>query len=126
MSRKLVLAPDVPIAIGQSLATSFTSVPTMIDFQDNIGYQINITTTNSTGTFTVQASLDYLKANGLENGRVGNWVTLPLSGSPTAGAANDSISISLNQLPFRAVRLVYTAAVAGTGVADIYIMSKEI
>ena len=96
MSRKLVLAPDIPLIVGQSLAASFTTAPTLIDFQDNVAYQINVTTTNSTGTFAVQASLDYEKGNGLENARTGNWVTLTLGGgTPTVSAANDNIMIYL-------------------------------
>lgn len=125
--RKNVLLPTLPVATTQSLATSFTSPITTITYQDNVAYQINITTSNSTGTFAVQASLDYI-APGPQGsgGRAGNWITLPLSGAnpPTVAAANDNILINLNNLPFNAVRLVYTSTIAGTGTADIFIMTK--
>lgn len=127
--RKNILSPTIPLATAQSLAANFTTVPTIIDYLDNVAYQINVSTTNSTGTFSVQASLDYEQGNGLDNARTGNWVTLTLGGStaaPVVAAANDSIMIYLNQLPYRAVRLSYASTVAGTGTASIYIMSKMI
>lgn len=122
MSRKNVLTP-VKISSAQSLAATFTSPVTTITYADNISYQINITTTNSTGTFSVQASLDYSPPTASVP-NTGNWVDLPLGGTPSAAAANDTILINLNNLPFNATRVVYTSTVAGTGVADIYIMTK--
>lgn len=129
MSRKNVVAKK--IATAQSLAASFTSEPTVIQFLDNVSYQINITTTNSTGSFVVQASLDYEPAgsvdpmSGVPNS--GNWVDLVLSGgTPTAAAANDSILIDLNQLPYKAVRLKYTPTIAGTGTMNIYVAAKQL
>lgn len=124
--RKNVLGSNKPLAINQSLTASFTTVPTMIDFLDNVGYQINVATTNSTGSFAVQVSLDYQSGLALENANAGNWTNLPLSGTPTVVAANDIISINLNQVPFKAIRLAYTAGTPGTGTANIYIMSKEV
>jgi len=124
--RKLVLAPQ-KIATSQSLAANFTSVPTVIDFQDNVAYQINVTTSNSVGTFAVQASLDYQPANGFVPAVAGTWIPLTLGGGvPTIAAADNQIMIYLNQLPYRALRLSYTSSVAGTGTADIYIMSKMV
>lgn len=125
MSRKNVL--PYKIATAQSLATSFTTAPTVITYTDNISYQINITTSNSTGTFAVETSDDYQKdptTNALIN--AGRWVPLTLSGVPTVAAANDTIDIALNQVPYGAIRLSYTSAVAGTGVCDIYFLSKQV
>lgn len=125
MARKNVLAHE-KIASAQSLSASFFSTPTVIDYMDNVGYQINITTTNSIGTFAVQASLDYQVADALHTPNAGTWVNLALSGTPAAAGANDSIIIDLKQLPFSAVRIAYTSSVAGTGVADIYIELKQV
>lgn len=129
MARKNIVTKKISAA--QSLAANFTSEPTVIQFLDNVSYQINITTTNSTGSFVVQASLDYEPAgavdpmSGVPNS--GNWVDLVLSGgTPTAAAANDSILIDLNQLPFKAVRLKYTSTIAGTGTADVYVAAKQL
>lgn len=126
MSRKNILAPEL-IASQQSLAASFQTVPTVINYADNIAYQINVTTSNSTGTFSVQVSVDYQQATPSQAGRTGNWADLSLGGGvPTVTAANDSIAINLFQLPFSAVRLSYVAGAAGTGHADIYIMHKQV
>lgn len=126
-SRKNVLSPQL-IESAHSLAASFNSAPTVIDYLDNCAYQVNITTTNSTGTIAVQGSLDYVPANnGAQVANTGTWVDLTLGGgTPTVGAANDSILINLQQVPFHAVRLVYTSTVAGTGTANIYVMAKMI
>lgn len=125
MARKDVLVSR--IAAAQSLAASFTSPVTVIKYLDNIAYQINVTTTNSQGTFTVQGSLDYAVDG--PSGTVtnaGNWIDLNLGSSPTVSAANTNIIINLNQLPFAAIRLVYTSAVAGTGACDILIAGKQL
>ncbi len=125
--QKNVLLPKIPIASSQSLAASFNTTPTMVPYLDNCSFQINVTTTNSTGTFSVQGSLDYQQSTFNQLGVTGHWVDLSLGGGvPTVAAANDSIIINLNQIPFNALRLAYTAGTAGTGHADIYFMSKEI
>ena len=126
MARKNVLTP-VRIASSQSLAASFNSSPTMVAFTDNIAYQINVQTTNSTGSFSVQGSVDYqVDAPTGKVTNTGNWVDLTLSGSPAAAASNDQILININQFPFNAIRIAYTAVTPGTGTCDIYIMTKEL
>ena len=126
MGRKNVLAP-FKIASAQSLATAFQLAPTLVLFTDNITYQINITTTNSTGTFQVQVSNDY-KIDETNNtvSNAGTWIPLTLSGTPVAAGANDNIVITLNQVGFNAIRLAYIPSVAGTGVIDAYIVTKQI
>ena len=129
MGRKNVLAPfKLNGATPQSLAASFNSAPTLVKNADNIAYQVNVTTTDSTGSFAVQASLDYSideTTNTVLN--AGNWITLTLAGgTPIVNAANTQILIDLNELPFNAVRLAYTAGTAGTGVCDMFIMTKQI
>jgi len=111
---------------GQSLATSFVSPPTVIRFTDNVSYQITVTTSSSVGTFSVQVSDDYAVGLGPEVANPGTWNTLTLSGIPTVAGANDIISISLNQLPYLAIRLVYTSSVAGSGTCTAYITSKQL
>lgn len=113
------------LAANQSLASSFITPATVVTTSDNISYQINITTTNSVGNFTVQASNDYSVGPGGSVLNAGTWVDLTLGGGvPNANAANDSISISLNQVPFSALRLSYTATTAGTGTCSITVVSK--
>lgn len=115
------------IATAQSIATNVIFPVTTIRYLDNISYQINITTTDSQGTFKVQGSDDF-KGDLTNTGVVspGNWVDLPLSGTPNANAANDSIIIDMSAMPFIATRLVYTSAVAGTGHVDVWIAGHRL
>lgn len=124
MSRKNTL--NYPVLTAQSLAASFTSPATFIRNTDNVSYQINVTTSNSVGSFSVQVSDDY--SVGPDNTVVnpGTWITLTLSGTPTVASANDLIGISLNQLPYDSIRLAYTSTTAGTGTANAIITSKQI
>ncbi len=127
MARKDVLKAQ--LLDDQSLAADFTSPPTIVTFLDNCSYQINITTSNSTGTFLIEGSDDYQPTNTGLPINAGNWVTLPLGGpttNPIANAANDSILINLNQLPFSAIRLRYVSTIAGTGTCDIFLTNKQI
>lgn len=126
MARKNILSPE-HIAIARSLISSFISSPTTISYMDNCSYQININTSNSTGTFSVQGSLDYQQATANIAGNPGSWADLSLGGgTPTVAAANDTILINLFQLPFNAIRLSYTSTIAGTGTADVYVMLKQV
>jgi hypothetical protein len=122
--KKNILLP-VTIASAQSLSSSFTSTPTTISYTDNIAYQINVTTSNSIGTFKVQGSLDYRPNDPMTAPGVnGNWADLTLSSNPTVNAANDTILINLNQVPYNAVRISYTASTPGTGTCSIIIEAK--
>lgn len=126
MSRKNTLEP-VRLSTAQSLAANFNSAATLINYLDNVAYQINVTTTNSTGTVVVEVSSDYVPTNDpLHKANSGIWAALTLDGTPTVAAANDSIVISLNQLPYKAIRLAYSSSIAGTGTADIYITAKAV
>jgi len=128
VSRKNVLHP-VLIASSQSLASSFTTTPTIVEQGDNVGYQIAATTSDSIGTFTVQVSMDYQPVGPYATASAGTWSDLVLSGYPSVpnvNAANDVINISLNQPPFKAVRLSYTASTPGTGTANIYVSYKSV
>lgn len=130
MARKNTL--QYQLLTTQSLSANFTSPVTSITYLDNLSYQINVTTTNSTGTFTIQGSTDYeisLPTSTVIN--PGNWCDLPLAStagvaSPTVAAANDVIIVDMNQLPFVAIRIKYTSGTAGTGTVDIWISAKQI
>lgn len=109
---KHVLDP-ISIASDQSLAASFNTPSTTVPFQDNLSYQINITTTDSTGTFNLQGSDDNVNfAN------TGNTILVQ--------AADDVGLISINQWPFKYVRLSYTSTVAGTGTCNIIFHARTV
>lgn len=125
MARKDVVRTQ--LLTSQDMSSSFNSPITLIRNLDNCSYQINITTTDSIGTFAVQGSNDYGiygPTNLVEN--TGNWIDLDLSGVPFANAADDSILINLNQLPFNAIRIAYTATTPGTGTLDLWIVCKQV
>lgn len=125
MARKNVLFYEVESA--KSLAASFNSKPTLIKYLDNASYQINVTTSSSTGTFAVEVSNDYTilePTNDVTD--AGTWTALTLSGVPFVAAANDSIVIDLKQLPFNAIRVAYTSTIAGTGSCDIFVGIKQV
>lgn len=126
MARKNVLAHK--IAEAQSLVDDFTTEPTVIQFLDSVSYQINVTTTNSEGIFIIQASNDYVPEDPTQSSKAddGNWVDLALTGVPTVAAADDSIMVDLNQLPYKALRLKYTSSVAGTGTCEILINARQL
>lgn len=133
MSRKNTLVTQLgpngagPSATPFSLSASFNSPPTVVRHLDNCSYQINVTTTNSVGTFQVQVSNDYYVNEGNDSVVVnpGTWIPLTLAGgTPFVAAANDNIVINLNQLPFYAIRLAYTAGTPGTGTATVFITDK--
>lgn len=126
MARKNLLK-SYKVSSAQSLASSFTSPVTVIRYADNASYQINTTTTDSEGSFAIQASTDYDVDETVQKVQnPGNWVTLDIGGSPIVNAASDTILIDLNQLPFTALRVVYTSSVAGTGVCDIFITTRQL
>lgn len=127
MARKNTLVHK--LVSDQSLASDFISPATVVKNLDNCSYQINVSTTDSTGTFSVEVSNDY-QVNEVGNSTVinpGHWAVITLAGgSPTVAAEDDTIVINLNQLPFYAIRLVYSSNNPGTGTCSIYIANKQI
>lgn len=126
MARKDTL--QYQISNAQSLAATFSTTPTFVRNGDNLSYQINVTTTNSTGTYAVEVSDDYRISEPTNAVLVaGNWIALTLGGgTPTVSAVNDFINISLNQLPAGAIRITYTAGTAGTGTCNIFLTMKQV
>lgn len=105
--QRLVPGPTV------SLAASFNTLSTDIRYDDHASYQINITTTNSTGTFFLQCSDDNV-----------NFVDIGTAA--VAAAANDTAVVWVNfnfVSPF--IRLRYAAGTAGTGTCTILLTAKS-
>lgn len=114
------------ILTSQSMAASFTSPVTVVANLDNCSYQINFTTANAVGSFAIQASNDYKSVQpGTAVQNAGNWVTLDIGGTPVAAGSSDTIVVDLNQLPFNAIRFVYTRT-SGTGTLDAFISMKQL
>ena len=102
---------------AKAIATSFTTAVTDVGRYDNISYEIifaNATNTPS-GFFTVQgADAGMILPNQTMQGAT--WTNLPLSAVPQVDSSSGSHLISLNQIPFRYIRILYTP---NSGVADI-------
>lgn len=119
-----------PTATPYSLTTTFSTQPTVVRFLDNCSYQINVSTTDSVGSFAVEMSNDYFVNPSSDNvvTNPGTWIPLTLTSSggaiPSVSAVDTNISINLNQLPFYAIRLTYTPTTPGTGTCKIYISDK--
>lgn len=138
MSRKSTLVtqlgPNGAIPLAEfnsaapfSLSTDFSTPATVIRFLDNCSYQINVTTTDSSGTFAVEVSNDYYVNEGNDSVVMnpGKWIPLTLAGgTPTVSAGDTLITVNLNQLPFYAVRLSYNSTTAGTGICRVFITDK--
>ena len=96
-----------------SLASSFNTISTSIKYLDNLAYQINITTTDSQGSFQLQCSSDNV-----------NWASIGTAAS--VAHANDTAVIWVNQeYCSHYVRLAYTSSVAGTGTCQIILTAKD-
>lgn len=114
MSRKLYL-DTVNLLTGKSLATSFVTPVTTISYTDNVSYQVNVSTTDSTGTFSLQGSNDGVK-----------FVTL-LSTCGLVGSVDDTIMVNVvGTTPCKFLQLLYTPSVAGTGTCTINITTKTV
>ncbi len=125
MGRKPAL--NYQLLSNQSLAAAFISPVTVPTTEDSISYQIDITTTDSTGTFAVQGSNNYeIVGPGRTVVNPGVWFDLPLGGTPTVAAADDVIAIEIRVPSFNAYRLVYTPTVAGTGTCNVRINAKTV
>lgn len=120
---KNALVP-VHIVKAQSMASSVTSTPTNVQYLDNVTYFATWTGT-PTGTFNVQASLDYQPGSGGTVLNAGTWSNLSLSASVAAAGAADTALFDLNELPFPWIRLVYTA-VSGSGTLDLWVSGKAV
>ena len=122
MSRKSNLLKFHNIVAGD-LSTTITSAVTSIQWLDNIGVQLNITTSSASGTFTVQVSADYAQDELGNVQNAGNWVPILFPTPPITTGVNETIYIDLNQLSAPWIRVVYTPT-SGTGTIDGYITGK--
>ncbi len=133
-SRKSNLRQFQIITAGSMTGTAvITSAVTCIQWLDNVGVQLNWTS-SPVGTFQVQVSADYAQDAEGNVTNTGNWapVTLSylLSGSMTQAATiptsvGSPIYLDLNQLSAPWIRTVYTNA-SSTGTLNAYITAKVV
>lgn len=104
------------------MSGNLVSQITNIEFQDNIGIQINFTG-SAVGTFNVQISSDYKQDSQGVVQNAGNWISLVLNPAPVAAGSANQIFIDMNQLSAPWIRLIYTAS-SSTGVLNAFISAK--
>lgn len=123
MPRKNVLPKYQIVSAGDMSQSSITSSVTNIQFLDNIGIQVDITTGTPTGSLAVQVSADYYQSPEGAVLNSGHWVTVT-SQAIAAGAPADTY-FDLGELSAPFIRLLYTKT-GGTGSLDAFIVGKEI
>lgn len=113
MGRSARLAPIDVVVSPKSLAADFNSELSTWENQEAISYQINVTTSDSTGQFLLQTSLDG-----------DNWVDIGACG--TVAAADDTIVVEYIQQGSYKTRVRYAANVPGTGTCEILVSAKAV
>lgn len=110
------------IASGDMGQATVTSAYTDVRYLDNIGIQIQWTSANAVGVFTIECSDNY---NPITN-TTGTWVALTFSPALTAPASNNGeFLVNVNQCPHAWIRIVYTRT-SGTGTLNAWVHAKEI
>lgn len=110
--------------VNGDLSGNLISTVTNIEFQDNIGVQLNFSG-DAEGLFSVQVSMDYAQNSQGAVSNAGNWIGLSLDPAPAATGSGGNIYIDLNQLSAPWIRVIYTAA-SGTGAVNAFICGKMI
>lgn len=126
MSTKKNALTPYKIFDGIVMSANRESIPTNINWLDNVGIVLSFTGTPQ-GHFEVQVSNDYQPAQ-MPNSvpvNAGTWITVPLDNIPVAGGVDDTVAIDLNQLPFQWVKVVYVRS-SGTGTLNGQIVSKSV
>lgn len=116
MGRKHILKTFQVITDGD-MSGDITSVSSNIEQEDFGSYQFSWSGSSPVGTITVQASLDNTIWTTLQDSDQVD-VSIPVSGN------TGSAMFSLNELPFKYVRTVYTFT-SGTGTLQSYIFAKN-
>jgi hypothetical protein len=122
--------PRFHLINATSMGASVTSAATRIEYIDNIGYEVLWSAgTSPVGTITIQVSNDHDETDNGVVLTVGNWQDVGVVDSagvaPTISGASGDHFISLNQLPWKWVRLVYNRT-SGTATLDVWITGKGV
>ena len=101
---------------AQALSASFQSASMQTGWVDNIGIQLNVTTSANTGQFAIQGSNDNT-----------NWANVTVSPSiPALAGANTVILVNINQWPFEYIRIGFTLGTRTNGSVTAWVKEKSI
>lgn len=109
--------------ISGSMATSITSLVSIINNLSMIGYDISWTGTAPVGVMSVQVSNTYAQNPDGTVRNTGNWTTLTLSSPATVSGGTGNGAIDIDATGFYAIRLVYTRT-SGTGTMTAVVNAK--
>lgn len=113
MTLKPVILP-VKLLENGDMSTALTSEVLHVQYMDNVGFQINVLTSDAYGDFSVEASID---------GE--NWSPLILSPTVSSTGASSTFLVNINQTPFSQLRVVYEPT-SGDGYATVWTTAKII
>jgi hypothetical protein len=123
--------PDASPANSSSMASSFTSQPTIVQKLSQISYSCSWAGASPVGTISIEGSNDYsIKPGGagyIQNPGTWNKLVLSYNGStitdiPLSGNSGSGM-VDIAATGLYAVRLIYTAA-SGTGNMTVVINAK--
>ncbi len=108
-----------------SMSTDITSVAVEIKNQDNIGVQLNWTTADAIGAFSIQISSDHVQDLEGNIQTPGNWISLPLSPGISSAGNSDTAYVDLNQMSAQYMRVLYTRT-SGSGTVTAIVVAKGV
>lgn len=120
-SRPLINAFSV-ITNGD-MSGSLTSKVTIIDNLSMVSYQISWVGTSPLGSIVLEGSDDYTVNGAGAVSNPGNWVTLPLSATPTVTGNADSGMIDVVSTAIHAIRIRYIRT-SGVGTLNALVTGK--
>lgn len=110
---------------GDLSQASVISAITNIQYMDNIGIQVNITSGSPNGSFNVQVSADHMEVNKVVTV---DGIFIPLSSQYAATVTSgspSSVYFDLTQLSSPYIQLLWTR-VSGSGTFDAFVVGKQI
>lgn len=110
---------------GDLSQASVISAITNIQYMDNIGIQVNITSGSPNGSFNAQVSADHMEVNKVVT-VAGTFISLSSQYAATVTSGSpSSIYFDLTQLSAPYVQLLWTR-VSGSGTFDAFVVGKQI
>lgn len=102
-----------------NMGADITTDVTNVQFSDNLGIQVSWTGTAPVGEIFIQTSNDYTALN------AGTWSDLDFGVPITVTGNSGNHVISINQVPFVAIRLFYDRT-SGTGTMTASLVMKTV
>jgi hypothetical protein len=122
MSSRPMLTP-FPVITNGDMTTTITSSVTIIQNTSRVSYDINWSGTAPAGTIFAQASNTYALNAAGQVSEPGDWISIPLSATPTVSGNTGTGFIDIQGIACYAIRLQYVPT-GGSGVLNATITGK--